>query len=207
MVREDMLRMAHMNPQVLERQTRSSERRRPRGFTLMELMIVVVITGVLAAIAIPTFTGYIHRSRTSEATHFLGVIKLRQEAYRAEFGSYLVHTASGGPLRNPTTELTDARFVPNFVNGTSNPWPGDASFNQLGARPDGAVRFGYLWAAGLPGDAQASGLSLEPYFLTPVDHYFVAQARGNLDNDAHHCTFEATSFTRGIWFDPIKGWE
>lgn len=37
------------------------------GFTLVELMIVVVVLGVLAGIAIPTFTGFIHRSKTSES--------------------------------------------------------------------------------------------------------------------------------------------
>ena len=37
------------------------------GFTLVELMIVVVILGILAAVAIPAFTRYVKRSKTSEA--------------------------------------------------------------------------------------------------------------------------------------------
>jgi prepilin-type N-terminal cleavage/methylation domain-containing protein len=42
-----------------------------RGFTLVELMIVVAITGIIAAIAIPAFTRYIRKSRSAEVAGFL----------------------------------------------------------------------------------------------------------------------------------------
>lgn len=184
---------------------RCRERRTRDGFSLMELMIVVVITGVLAAIAIPTFSGYVIKSRTSEAVQFLGVIKLKQEAYRAEFGQYLQYDGATSPA------IPAANFVPDDaagMNGTERDFPTDNDgFNTLGAKPDGRVRFGYGWAAGLPTDA-AGAVGVAPYSLaSPFDHYFVAQAVADLDDDGTACTFEVTSFTKGAWFAPAKGWE
>jgi len=59
-----------------------------KGFTLIELMIVVAIIGILAAIAIPNFMSYQCKAKQSEAKSNLGAIKVQQEAYFAEYDKY-----------------------------------------------------------------------------------------------------------------------
>ena len=60
-----------------------------RGFTLIELMIVVAIIGILAAIAIPNFVKFQCRSKQSEAKGSLKAIYTAEESYRAEQDKYI----------------------------------------------------------------------------------------------------------------------
>jgi type IV pilus assembly protein PilA len=59
-----------------------------KGFTLIELMIVVAIIGILAAIAIPNFLNYQCKAKQSEAKTNLGSIATCEEAYFAEYDTY-----------------------------------------------------------------------------------------------------------------------
>jgi len=54
------------------------------GFTLIELMIVVIIVGVLAAAAVPIYTSYVKRAYVTEAEASLGAIRTAEIAYKAE---------------------------------------------------------------------------------------------------------------------------
>jgi len=59
-----------------------------KGITLIELLIVIIIVGILAAIAIPMYTNYLQRARRADAKTALEQLRAAQEMFRAEKGSY-----------------------------------------------------------------------------------------------------------------------
>ena len=65
-----------------------SLRQRNGGFTLLELLIVMIITGILFAISIPSLVNQIGRARETEATNRLGVLARAQQAYHWEYQQF-----------------------------------------------------------------------------------------------------------------------
>ena len=63
-----------------------------RGFTLIEVMIVVAIVGILAAIATPSYTDYVKRGKAAEATSNLADLRVRMEQFFQDYRTYV-----GGP--------------------------------------------------------------------------------------------------------------
>lgn len=90
------------------------------GFTLLELMVVVTIVAILAAIAIPSFNEQARKSRRSEALQCLSDVQLRQEKWRSNHATYGSGTNIGVPS---TANYTCAVTVNTAFNHTSTATP------------------------------------------------------------------------------------
>lgn len=65
------------------------ENKKKGGFTLVELMVVIIIVGVLAAAAVPIYSAFVKKARVSEAKASIGTIRASEEVYWAENAVYL----------------------------------------------------------------------------------------------------------------------
>jgi len=74
-----------------------------KGFTLVELMVVILIVGVLAAVAIPLMAGRINKAKWSEANTTAGTIRVAVRAYAAETSIATAQALIGNDLSDTAT--------------------------------------------------------------------------------------------------------
>ena len=94
---------------------------RSAGMTLIELMIVVVVMAILAAVAYPSYRDYVIRANRSGAQQFMLAIASRQEQYRLDARSYADSiTATPGLGLTVPSELT-LRYTFSMTNDAAYP--------------------------------------------------------------------------------------
>ena len=165
-----------------------------RGMTLIELMIVVVIIGVLAAIATVGYGKYIARARLSEANAVLAEFSAKEQLYFLEAGQYTeVHAASTTfPSTSedadqfwpsdPSTAF-DSRRTPKSIYNGSGVLPD--TWRRLGVRPRWQTLYcTYLVNAGGAGNTPPGTVGPTLWSATPNVPWFYSLAACNLSKNA-----------------------
>lgn len=171
--------------------------RTERGFTLTELMAVVLITGVLAVLGTTMFRQHILASRTVETTSMIRSIAAAQERFRGETMSYLNVSTGNWTAYYPSSDVGAKKY--HWVNPTHAHFD---NWRLLAPTVPGPVQFGYVSISGGPGVASMPGeLQVDPGWpTTPTEQpWYVIQAMGDLNENGVPTYFVGSSFSSQIF--------
>ncbi len=166
------------------------------GFTLAELMVVVMIVGVLAVIAVVAIRSYMVAARANEAAAMIQSIRAAQEAYRAETNTYLDVSTSSTSWHPATTPDQNRRpFATDGSTAQGLRW------NLLNpSAPGEGVRWGYVTKAGPAGSTPTpnplvySGRQFT-WPAAPRQPWYYIAAMGDTDGDGKFGFMVATSLS------------
>jgi len=170
-----------------------------RGFTLIEMLAVVVITGVLSLLAVAGFRRHMQSAHGTEAMAVIQAVRSAQEAYMAENHVYLdVSSSSGGVSWYP-------RLIPVATRvGFSAPsHPDYTRWQKLAPSVNQSVMFSYLVNAGVPGTIipPLQVAKAPPFTTAQTLDWYVIQASGDIDGNGVFSRYASTSMTGEIYIE------
>ncbi len=118
---------------------------RESGVTLLELIVVMIVAGLLASLAIPAFNGYVQRARVAKAIGDIGSLSAqlyRWESNTRRFPDTLAEAGLDGtvdPWGQPYRYLNIAKAAPNEPRKDKNLHPINTDFDLYSIGPDGAT--------------------------------------------------------------------
>jgi prepilin-type N-terminal cleavage/methylation domain-containing protein len=157
------------------------------GFTVLELMIVVAIVGILAAVAIPSWLKESRKGKyDSEVNAMMTELALKEEQYKSEIGNGVYLAASACPS---ATSQAGVNFASTCITSGS-------AWQTLRVQPtDGSIRCTYTIAVGDPGSTAAAPTGFAAAPSTVVSAWYTILATCDMDGQGGtKATFLITSW-------------